>query len=77
MKRDEVRGTFLDSHFSWQIRTFWWALGWFIVAWLMIATVIGMVVGIPVMLVVGIWVLYRIIRGWIALANRKAMPMPD
>ena len=77
VKRDEVRGTFLDSHFSWQIRTFWWALGWFVVAWLMIATIIGMVVGIPVMLVVGIWVLYRIIRGWIALANRKAMPLPD
>jgi uncharacterized membrane protein len=77
VKRDSVRGTFLDSHFSWQIRTFWWALGWFVVAWLMIATIIGMVVGIPVMLVVGIWVLYRIIRGWIALVNRKAMPLPD
>ncbi|MBX3664323.1 MAG: hypothetical protein KF834_01440 [Burkholderiales bacterium] len=77
VKRDDVRGTFLDTHFSWQIRTFWWALGWFVVAWLMIVTIIGMVVGIPLMLVVGIWVLYRIIRGWIALANRKAMPVPD
>ena len=72
-----MRGTFLDSHFSWQIRTFWWALGWFVIAWLMIVTVIGALVGLPLMLLVGIWVLYRIIRGWIALSGRKAMPMPD
>lgn len=76
VKRDSVRGTFLDTHFSWQIRTFWWAVGWFVVAWLMIFTVIGALVGIPVMLLVGVWVLYRIIRGWIALAGRKPMPLP-
>jgi uncharacterized membrane protein len=76
-KRDAVRGTVLDTHFSWQIRTFWWALGWFVVAWLMIVTVIGVVVGIPVLLLVGLWVLYRIIRGWIALGQRKAMPSPE
>jgi uncharacterized membrane protein len=77
VKRDAVRGTFLDSHFSWQIRTFWWALGWFVVAWLLIVTVIGALIGVPVMLLVGLWVLYRIIRGWIALANRRAMPLAD
>lgn len=77
VKRDSVRGTFLDSHFSWQIRTFWWALGLFVVAWLMIVTIVGALVGLPLMLLTGIWVLYRIIRGWIALANRKAMPLPD
>jgi len=70
-------GTFLDGHFSWQIRTFWWAVGWFVVGWLMIVTVIGALVGVPLMLLVGVWVLYRIIRGWIALSGRKAMPMPD
>jgi uncharacterized membrane protein len=74
VKRDSVRGTFLDSHFSWQIRTFWWALGLFVVAWLMIVTIVGALVGLPLMLLTGIWVLYRIIRGWISLANRKAMP---
>ncbi len=76
VKRDAVRGTFLDSHFSWQIRTFWWSLLWVIVAGVMIATLIGVVVGIPLLLLVGLWVVYRIIRGWIALANRKAMPLP-
>jgi len=77
VKRDAVRGTFLDSHFSWQIRTFWWSLLWVIVAGVMIATLIGVVVGIPLLLLVGLWVIYRIIRGWMALANRKAMPLPD
>lgn len=77
VKRDAVRGTFLDSHFSWQIRTFWWSLLWVIVAGVMIATLIGVVVGIPLLLLVGLWVVYRIIRGWMALANRKAMPLPD
>jgi uncharacterized membrane protein len=74
VKRDSVRGTFLDSHFSWQIRTFWWSLLWVIVAGVMIATLIGVVVGIPLLLLVGAWVIYRIIRGWIALASRKALP---
>lgn len=77
VKRDAVRGTFLDSHFSWQIRTFWWAVGWFVVSWLMIVTFIGAIIGIPLLLLVGIWVLYRIIRGWISLSGRKAMPVPD
>ena len=77
VKRDSVRGSFLDSHFSWQIRTFWWSLLWVIIAWLLIATFIGMVIGIPLMILVGLWILYRIIRGWLTLAGRNAMPMPD
>ena len=75
VKRDAVRGTFLDSHFSWQIRTFWWSVLWVIVAAVMIATVIGVVVGVPLMLLLGLWVVYRIVRGWITLARRKPMPM--
>ena len=77
VKRNEVRGTFLDSHFSWQIRTFWWSLLWVVIAGLLIATFIGMVIGVPMMLVVGLWILYRIVRGWLALTSRKAMPVPD
>lgn len=77
VKRDSVRGTFLDSHFSWQLRTFWWALLWVVIAGVLIATFIGIVIGVPLLLLVGLWVIYRIVRGWIALANRKAMPLPD
>ncbi len=76
VKRDAVRGTFLDSHFSWQLRTFWWALLWVVIAAVLIATFIGIVVGLPLLVLVGLWVIYRIVRGWIALANREAMPLP-
>jgi uncharacterized membrane protein len=77
VKRDDVRGTFLDSHFSWQIRTFWFAVLWFLIAGVLILTIVGAVIGFPLMIVVGIWVLYRIARGWIALINGKALPMPS
>ena len=75
VKRSEAAGTFLDSHFSWQLRTFWFALLWVVIGWLMIVTIIGAVIGVPLLLGIGIWVLYRIARGWINLANRKPMPV--
>ena len=75
VKRGDVRGTFLDSHFSWQIRTFWWALLWFLLGGLLIITLIGAVLGVPLMLVTGVWVVYRIARGWLALLSRKTLPM--
>jgi uncharacterized membrane protein len=77
VKRDNVRGTFLDSHFLWQIRTFWWSVLWVLIASVLIATFIGMVIGIPLMVVVGLLILYRIVRGWLTLTGRKAMPVPD
>jgi len=75
VKRSEAAGTFLDSHFSWQLRTFWFALLWVVIGWLMIVTIIGAVIGVPILLGVGVWVLYRIARGWINLADRKPMPV--
>jgi uncharacterized membrane protein len=74
VKRSEVRGTWLDSHFSWQIRTFWFALLWLAVGGVLFLTVVGIPVAILVWAITGIWVLYRIIRGWLALASHKAMP---
>jgi uncharacterized membrane protein len=74
VQRNDVRGTFLESHFSWQIRTFWWTLLWVVIAGLLILTLIGAIVGLPLLLVVGVWVLYRITRGWLALLSSKPMP---
>ncbi len=75
VKRSEARGTFLESHFSWQIRTFWWALLWFAIGGLLIVTLIGAVIGVPLLIIVGIWVIYRIARGWLALLSKKPLPM--
>lgn len=74
VKRNEVHGTYLDSHFGWQIRTFWYAVVWFVIGAVLIATFLGAVIGVPLLIVVGLWVFYRIVRGWITLADRKPMP---
>ena len=71
VKRGDVRGTYLESHFTWQIRTFWYALVWGlvgIVVWVVLAIVlIGFVLGPAILGITGLWVCYRIVRGWLAL----------
>ena len=74
VKRGDARGTWLDSHFGWQLRTFWWALLWVLIAAVLIVTIIGIPFAWLLAVIVGLWVLYRILRGWIALAQRRAMP---
>jgi uncharacterized membrane protein len=74
VKRSDVRGTWLDSHFSWQIRTFWFALLWLVVGAVLFATVIGIPVAFVLWIATGLWVLYRIIRGWLALISQKTLP---
>ena len=74
VKRSEVRGTWLDSHFSWQIRTFWFALLWLLIGAVLFATVVGIPVAVVLWFGTGIWVLYRIIRGWLALGSQKELP---
>ena len=71
VKRDDVRGTYLESHFNWQLRTFWYALLWVLVAIILALTFIGIIIAVPLAIGLGIWVLYRIVRGWLALIDRK------
>jgi uncharacterized membrane protein len=71
VKRGEARGTFLESHFRWQIRTFWFALLWCLVAGALFVTFIGIPLAVGIFLVAGVWVIYRIPRGWLALRDRK------
>ena len=70
-KRSDVEGTYLASHFSWQIRTFWFALLWVLIAFLLGITIIGIPIALLIAAGAGIWVLYRIIRGWLALQDRR------
>jgi len=74
LKRSDVRNTYLDSHFSWQIRTFWYALLWIVIALVLVFTVIGIPFAWVLAVVVGLWILYRIARGWLALSSGVAMP---
>jgi uncharacterized membrane protein len=79
VKRGEARGTFLESHFRWQIRTFWYALLWVAVAVLVSLPLTIVLIGFltwPVMMVaLGAWAIYRVARGWLALRDRQPMPV--
>ncbi len=72
-KRSDVRGTFLESHFRWQIRTFWFALLWVIVAVCLFVTIVGIPLAWLVVVATGVWVLYRIGRGWLALNEARGI----
>ncbi len=71
VKRGEARGTFLESHFRWQIRTFWFTLLWCVIGGVLFATILGTILAIPLFVVVGVWVIYRVVRGWLALKDGK------
>ena len=73
-KRNAVRDTYLDSHFNWQIRTFWFAFLWMIFAVILFITVLGIALSYIITVSAGIWISYRIIRGWLALNEGRPMP---
>ena len=75
VKRDEVRGTWLESHFAWQRRTFWYALLWLFVIVVLFITVVGIILAIPLGIGVGIWIVYRLARGWLAMAQGKPITL--
>jgi|ERR1700722_385812 uncharacterized membrane protein len=79
-RRSETRGTWLESHFRWQIRTFWFSWLWIIVVLivampLVLLAGLGLVVGLLGLGAVGLWVIYRIVRGWLALRDGRPMPL--
>lgn len=76
VKRSESQGTILESHFIWQARTFWFAFGGMLVAGLLAITIIGIPIAWGVIFFIGLWVLYRMISGVIALQEGRPMPIP-
>jgi uncharacterized membrane protein len=78
VKRSEARGTWLESHFTWQIRTFWFAMLWacliFLVGAILAIVLVGFAVWIVGFIALGIWAIYRIARGWMALNARQPLP---
>jgi uncharacterized membrane protein len=74
VKRGDTAGTFIYSHHSWQIRSFWWYFIWVIVGLVLFTTVIGIPLAWLVWSIAWIWKLYRLIRGLIDLNDNKVMP---
>ena len=75
VKRGETRGTWLESHFRWQIRTFWFGALWVSLCAMFIVMTLGLgvlIVWLPLGLV-AIWFIYRVMRGWLALREHRPM----
>ena len=72
-RRSATHGTYLESHFRWQIRTFWFALLWACACMLVFVTVIGIPLALLGVAALGVWIAYRVIRGWLALRDKKPM----
>jgi uncharacterized membrane protein len=76
VKRGDARGTWIASHYRWQIRTFWFTLLWALIGWALVITIIGAVVGVPILIALTLWLMYRIGRGWLRLRDRQPMYTP-
>jgi uncharacterized membrane protein len=77
VRRNDARGTWLESHFDWQIRTFWWAAAWAVLVFLIGLPLTLVVIGFGVWALgyfaLGIWAIYRIAMGWTRLRDRRAV----
>jgi len=69
VKRDDVRGTWLEPHFRWQIRTFWFGLLWGVLG----TVTLPVGVGHLILLANVVWMIYRVVKGWLALHEGKAL----
>jgi uncharacterized membrane protein len=77
IKRGETHGSWLESHFRWQIRTFWYGLLWVVLCGLLVILTLGIgliIVWLPLASVT-VWFIYRIARGWLRLGARQPMPV--
>ncbi|HXM81020.1 MAG TPA: hypothetical protein VN929_03740 [Burkholderiales bacterium] len=70
VKREDVAGSWLESHFRWQIRTFWFGLLWGVIG----AVLLLVLVGYFVLLADAIWIIYRIVKGWLRLSENRPVP---
>jgi uncharacterized membrane protein len=69
VKQDDAAGTWLESHFRWQIRTFWFGLLWALIG----AATFFLLIGIAILFANFCWIIYRIVKGWLNLNDNKPM----
>ena len=72
VKLEDARGTWLESHFRWQIRTFWWGLLWGVIGSVLLLILIGWLV----LAAAGVWIIYRIVKGAMYLSENRPLPPP-
>ncbi len=67
VKRDDAKGTLYESHFDWQIRTFWWWLLWSVIG----AVTVWLLFGFAILFAAWVWAIYRVVKGWLKLNEGK------
>ena len=73
--RDSARGTYLESHYAWLLRTFLWGILWVVITTtVFVLTVVGIFLLFIPWTILTIWYLYRVIRGWLRLNDAKPAP---
>jgi len=78
VKRDDARGTWVESHLTWLIRTFWWSLLWDVIGVLILVTLGLILIGIPIAIAIfvatSIWGIYRLVRGFLLFKDSQPVP---
>ena len=74
VKRPDARGTWTESHLTWLIRTFWWSLLWNIIGGIVFITLIGIPIAYAIWIATTIWVIYRLVRGYLYFKDSKPIP---
>ena len=70
VRREDVQGRWLESHFRWQIRTFWFTLLWMVIGGVTAIFLIGW----GILLAASLWLIYRLTKGWVYLSENRPMP---
>lgn len=69
LNRGSTQDQVLWGHYTWVIRTFWWSLLWFCLGSLLVFTFLLAFIGYPILGIAWVWMIYRIVRGWLALSQ--------
>jgi uncharacterized membrane protein len=78
VNRADARGTWVESHLTWLIRTFWWSTLWAVIGWIVLialaVVIIGFALGPLIWVVTSIWVIYRVVRGVLLFKDNRPIP---
>lgn len=78
VKRDEAQGTWVASHLRWLIRTFWYSLLWSLIGWIVFVVLaivlVGLLLGPLILAAAAIWVIYRVVRGYLLFKDNRPVP---
>jgi uncharacterized membrane protein len=70
VRMDDVKGSWIESHFRWQTKTFWYSLLWMVIGGVSVIFLVGW----AILLAVSIWMIYRLVKGWVYLSENRPMP---